>query len=250
MVTKNRYTRPSFLTRIRENLTNNLAAFLFGIFLVLCSIVLFFFHNLKQTALIIIAILGILFVIGSLLKPRRSDGECKKSDIASRSENQKHKNVLAQYHEIQENQRSTVRLIWEIPTIAIAISTAFLVASYNYFPDNNSINHLLVRSMLLFFGSLLMFIAFLEVIKHRHFRGVWLEYLKRIEKCELGLEPIPMWTEDTKKTRVYKKTNFFHKFFLPRSSEIWLANALFLILIAFMLLLIYNLYFLKLIVMP
>lgn len=148
--------------------------------------------------------------------------------------------VLEQYKQTQENQRSLVRLLWELPTIAIAISTAFLVVSYNFFGTPTPENFLL-RSSLLFFGWLLMFVVFLAVVKHRHFRGVWLEYLKKLEN-KLGLTNVPMHTNPTKKTSRYKNTNLFHKFFLTFRAEEWLANVIFLISVIFATLSIYNFY--------
>jgi len=78
-------------------------------------------------------------------------------------------NLREPYKQTQENQGSLVRLLWELPTIAIALSTAFLVAAYNFFGIPNP-NYFLLISSLLFFGWLLMFVIFLAVIKHRHFR--------------------------------------------------------------------------------
>ena len=86
-----------------------------------------------------------------------------------------------------------------------------------------------------------MFSVFLAVVKHRHFRGVWLEYLGILEK-KLGLTTVPMHTKPTKETNRYKKTHFFHKFFLPFRAEEWLANVLFLISFIFAILSIYNVY--------
>ena len=121
-----------------------------------------------------------MIVIGSTLRPEKpiiestDNLEKKLSD----NTNRKPEDLSAQYRELEENQRFLLRLLWEIPAIAIAISSAFLVAAYNFFPSSSTIANLtdnaMIRGLLLAFGSLLMFVAFLAVVKHRHFRGVWL----------------------------------------------------------------------------
>lgn len=223
----------------KENINDYWVGFLFGVFLISCSAVLFLVHDLEQTFVFMILVLGILFVIGSVLKPRISKTvPLNENHVDKPFTPDSTERLLVQYKENQENQRSLVRLLWEIPTIAIAISSAFLVASYGYFGTSN---FTLLRAILLFFGSLLMFSVFLAVVKHRHFRGVWLEYSEKIES-QLNLIHIPMWTDKTEETETWKRTDFFHKFFLPLRAERWLANILFLISIIFAFLSILNVY--------
>jgi len=181
-----------------------------------------------------LALIGTLLIISSILKPKKESNNIPQIELNS-------ENLITQYKENQENQRTILKTLWEIPTVAIAISSAFLIAAYNFFPDKISypINPL-IRAILLSFGFLLMFTVFLAVIKHRYFRGVWLEYSEMLE-AQLGLFKIPMNTDDAKKTKTYKNTFSFHKLFLDLRAERWLANVLLLISSVFLLLSILNL---------
>lgn len=72
------------LTWLRDNIRSNWIPFLFGIYLILFSIILAMSHDLKQIILIMIAILGILLVVGVILKPRQSNNlkeNLKKNEI-------------------------------------------------------------------------------------------------------------------------------------------------------------------------
>ncbi len=233
------------LVSIRENLKEHWVAFMFGILLISVSAFLLvdnflFFGDRLFEILIIVLMFGMTVIAGSALKPKKEICTTAPSQpTAGHVLNDE--NLVTQYEQNQENQRALLKALWEIPTIAIAISTAFLVASYNFFPDEtlsagvlikSSINPL-IRSILLFFGFLLMFVVFLAVIKHRHFRGVWLEYQKKLE-AQLGLIQVPMDTDATKDTRIYQKTLPFHKLFLDLRAERWLANVLFLISMVFL----------------
>jgi hypothetical protein len=84
-----------------------------------------------------------------------------------------------------------------------------------------------------------MFVVFLASVKHRLFRGVWLEEIEKMEKT-FHLKPVPMWTDTVKDSNRYKKTNSLHKLFLDLSAEEWLADVLLVISIVFAILAIVN----------
>jgi hypothetical protein len=138
--------------------------------------------------------------------------------------------LLAQYTEAHKNQRFLLRLLWEIPSIAIAISSAFFVAAYNFFPNGS--NDPLIRCFLLASGALLMFTSFLAVVKHRFYRGIWLKALgKKEEKMKLDI--FPLYVEEPKETESYTKTFCLHKPFITHSVETLLANVILLTAIVF-----------------
>lgn len=157
---------------------------------------------------------------------------------SKKSNSPRPEDLLAQYKETQKNQRFLLRLLWEIPSIAIAISSAFLVAAYNFFPNGS--NDPLIRCVLLAFGSLLMFVSFLAVVKHRYYRGIWLESINDTENS-MHLNPTPLYIKNHEETESYKSTGAFHKFFIAKSVETWLANVILITAMIFAILAFINL---------
>jgi hypothetical protein len=237
----------------RERFLNSWSWLGFGIFIIALFILFNWFYppikqrDEKDLLVFSLLIIGILVFVTGIVKyfcePYKGENSQKPPPVGDKS--LRPAGLLAQYKENQKNQRVLLRLLWEIPTIAVAISSAFLVAAYNFFPDNTtvvgSINNSLTRCLLLSLGSLLMFVSFLAVAKHRYYRGVWLDAIGEIEK-KMNLDPFPMYIREHKKTESYKKTNAFHKIFIPLSVETLLANVIFLISIIFTVLAVFNLW--------
>jgi hypothetical protein len=111
----------------------------------------------------------------------------------------------------------------------VAIAGALVVSSYYYITDAmcdaNWLFHI-IRVLLVVFGTLMSFTSVLTAIKHRFFRAVWLEELKRVE-IALNLRPIPMFTKEAKHPRGK------NKWWENRSAEKWLIFSLLFLTITF-----------------
>ena len=120
------------------------------------------------------------------------------------------------------------------------LTTLARAVAYKEF-SNDEYYSLISRTALLLFGFMMLSVAFNAVIKHRHFRGVWIEKANDIEH-ELGLGKIPMDTGSTKNTRTYEQTSSQVRMFLSSSAELSLSLTIGLIVLVFAILTIHSFY--------
>lgn len=98
----------------------------------------------------------------------------KDSDIESWKDKDKDF-LIAHYHEVSDESRAYDRLIWEIPSIAIAIVGALLTAAYVYAPN------ILIRTLLTGFAAMWAFGVMVFAAKHEFFNGLQKKRLMRLE---------------------------------------------------------------------
>jgi hypothetical protein len=81
---------------------------------------------------------------------------------------------LAQYHRLAEDWRHISNLIWQMPSLAIALMAAILGVSYQFlgpFP----------RALLLAVGSIFLFSLSVAVAKHRLFHESTAVFMRELE---------------------------------------------------------------------
>ena len=83
---------------------------------------------------------------------------------------------IAQYNQCSEDWRHYDNAIWQMPTVAITIASAILAVAYQY------VQELLPRTVILFFGGLILLSITVELIKHRLFHDQRTEFLSETEK--------------------------------------------------------------------
>lgn len=93
-----------------------------------------------------------------------------------------------QYHECLENYRMLDRHVWQVPSIAILITSAIVGVSFGYLRDER-----LASIILLVLGICLSLSMFLTVKKYRFFQHYAIERMWKIED-ELQLEHMPIVT--------------------------------------------------------
>ena len=97
---------------------------------------------------------------------------------------------IKQYERLTEDWRFHHKLIWEIPTVAVAIMAGIFVVSYTQlqsFPQ--------IRILLLFVGGFLLFGLTVAVVKHRFNADYRSEYIEDTER-DLGIPVYPLKTKD------------------------------------------------------
>ena len=116
-------------------------------------------------------------------------------------------NLKEQYHEAEEMQRKLLELFWQESSVIIAIVGAVVVASYHYITDtmiNGNVLYQIIRTFLVVFGTLMSLASIQTAIKHRFWRRVVLDEIKKIE-TSLGLTPLRLQRDSaSKKFRFYE----------------------------------------------
>jgi hypothetical protein len=96
---------------------------------------------------------------------------------------------IKQYERLTEDWRFHHKLIWEIPTVAVAIMAGILAVSYTQLESSS-----VPRIILLFVGGGLLFGLTVAVVKHRFnadYRTVYIEDTER----DLGIPVYPLKTD-------------------------------------------------------
>ncbi len=97
---------------------------------------------------------------------------------------------IAQYNQCSEDWRHYNNTIWQMPTAAIAIASAILAVAYQY------VGELLPRTVILFFGGLILSGLTVALIKHRLFHDQRTVFLSDTEKD---------WVNSNKIKRIIKR---------------------------------------------
>ena len=98
---------------------------------------------------------------------------------------------IAQYNQCSEDWRHYNGAIWQIPSVAVAIASAILAVAYQY-----DVQDLLPRTVILFFGGLILLSLTVALIKHRLFLDQRTEFLSNTEK---------EWVNSNKVKRIVKR---------------------------------------------
>lgn len=142
------------------------------------------------------------------------------------------------YRELNEDQRKTLELFWQEPSVIVAIASALVVVAYYYITDAMcvaSLQYQALRTVLVMFGTFMAWTSTLTAIKHRFFRTVWLGELENMES-EAKLKPTPMYTKVA--THPRGKTYFWERW----SAEKTLILSLLFLTLAFALFSIANMW--------
>ncbi len=105
--------------------------------------------------------------------------------------------LIAHYHEVGEESRLYDRLIWEVPSIAILIISALLIAAYAYAPN------LLLRTILTALATLWAFGTIVFAVKHQFFVVLQKTRLMTLEEKGFGMLNLQRFSSD-KKTKNLK----------------------------------------------
>lgn len=95
---------------------------------------------------------------------------------------------IKQYERLTEDWRFHHKLIWEIPTVAVAILAGILVVSYTQLQSVP-----VARIVLLFVGGVLLFGLTVAVVKHRFGADYRTAYIMQAEQ-DLGIPVLPLRT--------------------------------------------------------
>jgi hypothetical protein len=133
-----------------------------------------------------------------------------------------------QYERCAEDWRLHQNLIWQIPSVAIAIIGGILTVSYSFLNG-------IPRAILLGIGSVLIFALTTALAKHRLGAQARSQFLLDLETETFRVKQIPTTTKDIKeylKDRPLTDDHRLFRFLIKRSSEIWLLRVMFGIFIA------------------
>jgi hypothetical protein len=97
---------------------------------------------------------------------------------------------ITQYNQCSEDWRHYNNTIWQIPSVAVVISSAILAVAYQY------VEELLPRTIILFFGGLILLSLTIALIKHRLFHNQRTEFLSNTEDD---------WVDSNKIKRIIKR---------------------------------------------
>lgn len=125
--------------------------------------------------------------------------------------------ALEQYKRFAADLRLQHKLIWEIPSVAVAIMAGIILVSFSTLSE-------LPRIGLLCIGIALQFGLMVAVAKHRFTADARTEFLKELEEI-LGTKSFPMKTVDTKpylEERGFTSNHLFRFLIRPNSVEIML----------------------------
>ena len=127
-----------------------------------------------------------------------------------------------QYDRLAEDWRLHHNLVWQIPSVAIAIIGGILTVSYSFLDG-------MPRAVLLGIGSVLIFALTTALPKHRLGADGRSQFLLDLETEIFKVKPIPTKTNDIKeylKDRSLTDDPLF-RFLIKHSSEIWLLRVMF-----------------------
>lgn len=142
--------------------------------------------------------------------------------------------ALKQYERFAADLRFQHKLIWEIPSVAVAIMAGIILVSFSTLNE-------LPRIGLLCIGIVLQFGLMLAVAKHRFTADAKTEFLNELEKI-LGTKSFPMKTVDTKpylEERGFTGNRLFRFLIRPNSVEIMLLYVMVATLVIIILLVVY-----------
>ncbi len=139
---------------------------------------------------------------------------------------------LAQYNQCSEDWRQYNSTIWQIPSVAIAIASAILAVAYQ------NIQELLPRTVILFFGGLMLLTLTIALIKHVLLFNQRTEFLSETEKD---------WVISNKiKTTIKRRTEEIPNlsWFQKRKAHKWLLGVMIITTLCLFCLTFYNLFLL------
>lgn len=128
-----------------------------------------------------------------------------------------------QYDRSAEDWRFHHNLIWQIPSVAIAIIGGIVTVSYNFLNG-------LPRVILLSIGSVLIFALTTALAKHRLGADARTQFLSDLETEIFKVKPILTKTNDLIDYLEEKKSltnSWLFRFLIKHSSEIWLLRVMF-----------------------
>lgn len=133
---------------------------------------------------------------------------------------------IRQYERLAEDWRFHHKLIWEIPTVAVAIMAGILAVSYTQlqsFPPP--------RIVLLFVGGVLLFGLTVAVVKHRFGADYRTAYIMQTEQ-DLGMPVLPLQTKQMRdkmvKEDISYTNNWLSRFIINHvSAEVFLIGLTF-----------------------
>ena len=96
--------------------------------------------------------------------------------------------VIAYYRELAEDKRLYDRLIWQIPTLVLTITTGIVAVAYSYVQDDA------IRAVIFFLGIFWVFAMLVVTIKHQYFGMVQRKLLILIEHKYMHLPPVQRFT--------------------------------------------------------
>ena len=96
--------------------------------------------------------------------------------------------VIIYYRELAEEKRLYDRLIWQIPTLVLAITTGIVAVAYGYVQDNA------IRALILFIGMFWVFAMLVVTVKHQYFGMIQRKLLMFIEHEYMHLPPVQRLT--------------------------------------------------------
>jgi len=145
--------------------------------------------------------------------------------------------VLAHYHEVGEESRLYDRLIWEVPSIAIVIISALLIAAYAYAPN------LLLRMILTALAAVWAFGMIIFAVKHQYFVGLKKIRLMTLEEKCFGMLNLQRFTDpDKAKNLKLRKSHWERPEGLQhQSAHRWLMGTLWIMFVSLVGLTIWNL---------
>jgi hypothetical protein len=160
----------------------------------------------------------------TLIDPKRLDEGSRKYEAA-----------LKQYEWITGDWKFQHQLIWQIPSVAVAIMAGILAISFTQL-------HSWPRIILLAIGAVLLLALTMAVVKHRFgadIRTRWIEVME----IKFGLDPFPLVTEEAKRIEGLQLTkDRLYTWIIGKnfSAEIWLIYVIFIAFILLSILAIYE----------
>jgi hypothetical protein len=134
---------------------------------------------------------------------------------------------IKQYERLTEDWRFHHKLIWEIPTVAVAIMAGILTVSYTQLQSAPA-----ARVILLFVSGVLLFGLTVAVIKHRFSADYRTAYIIQTEQ-DLGMPVLPLETKQIRDKMVKEgkpyTNNWLSRFIIDRriSAEVFLIGLTF-----------------------
>jgi len=113
--------------------------------------------------------------------------------------------IIAQYNRASYDYRMFDQLLWQVPSVAITITSVVFAVSFGFIKNNY-----LVMGLVLILGGIFDFVLLVALTKYRLLEDVRVAWMESIEK-EMGIENIPVSTE--KAIRYLNERNFTHRTF-------------------------------------
>lgn len=129
-----------------------------------------------------------------------------------------------QYDRLAEDWRLHTGLIWQIPSVAVAIIGGILTVSYSFLVD-------IPRVVLLSIGSILMLALTIALAKHRLGAEARSQFLMDLETETFKIKQFPIKSDGIKHYLNDKSLTHDRLFYflIKHSSEIWLLRVMFAI---------------------